>query len=142
ESKLSLTDLSDTSSIEERLSALAENQKQLQAKVNSLSTKHEATIFEKVADAGTSEALKIGMTEAGKKSGLPFGEFLSEALKIGMTEAGKKSGLPFGEFLGSLSGAALQAIYNNREKVLGILGLKSESVADQGKSMGGKNPGR
>ncbi|WP_239647692.1 eCIS core domain-containing protein [Natrinema altunense] len=119
ESKLSLTDLSDTSSIEERLSALAENQKQLQAKVNSLSTKHEATIFEKVADAGTSEALKIGMTEAGKKSGLPFGEFL-----------------------GSLSGAALQAIYNNREKVLGILGLKSESVADQGKSMGGKNPGR
>ncbi|RZH69587.1 hypothetical protein ELS17_09305 [Natrinema altunense] len=107
ESKLSLTDLSDTSSIEERLSALAENQKQLQAKVNSLSTKHEATIFEKVADAGTSEALKIGMTEAGKKSGLPFGEFL-----------------------GSLSGAALQAIYNNREKVLDLLGLKSEAKSE------------
>lgn len=53
----------------------------------------------------------------------------AEALKIGMTEAGKQSGVPLGELIGSLSGAALQAIYENRGKVLELLGLKSESTA-------------
>ena len=90
------------------LSALAENQKQLQAKVDELSATLEGNIFQKMSDAGTGEALKIGMTEAGKKSGLPFGQIM-----------------------GSLSGAALQAIYNNRKQVLEALGLKSESSLDK-----------
>ncbi len=104
---VSLTDLGDLSGIDERLYALAENQQQLQAKVNDLSTALEGNIFQKAGDAGTGEALKMTMTEAGKKSGLPLGEIL-----------------------GSLSGAALQAIYDNRDRVLEILGIKSESTLD------------
>jgi|GEM_PF-1461527 len=108
EASLSLNDIDEQSGVDERLSALAENQKQLQAKVDELSATLEGNIFQKMSDAGTGEALKIGMTEAGKKSGLPFGQIM-----------------------GSLSGAALQAIYNNRKQVLEILGLKSESALDK-----------
>ncbi|SDC33389.1 DUF4157 domain-containing protein [Natrinema hispanicum] len=108
EASLSLNDIDEQSGVDERLSALAENQKQLQAKVDELSATLEGNIFQKMSDAGTGEALKIGMTEAGKKSGLPFGQIM-----------------------GSLSGAALQAIYNNRKQVLEALGLKSESSLDK-----------
>jgi len=108
ESGLSLTDIDDASGIDERLYALAANQEQLRAKVEALSNNLEGNIFQKMSDAGTGEALKMGMTQAGKQSGLPFGQII-----------------------GSLSGAALQAIYNNRKQVLGILGLKSESTLDE-----------
>ena len=53
-----------------------------------------------------------------------------EAIKIGAGEIGKQSGIPFGKLMGDLSGAALQAIYENRNKVLEFLGLKSESTVD------------
>ena len=65
-------------------------------------------LFEKMCDAGTGEALKLATTRAGKQSGLPFGQLM-----------------------GSLSGAALQAIYNNRQQVLEALGLKSGSTLDE-----------
>ena len=107
-SDLSLTDIDDASGIDERLYALAANQEQLQAKVEALSNSLEEGIFQKMSDAGTGEALKMGMTQAGKQSGLPFGQLM-----------------------GSLSGAALQAIYNNRQQVLEVLGLKSESILDE-----------
>ena len=76
----------------------------------------EGNIFQKMSDAGTGEALKMGMTHAGKQSGLPFGQII-----------------------GSLSGAALQAIYNNRKQVLEILGLKSESTLDEAQGTGAGN---
>ena len=52
----------------------------------------------------------------------------AEAIKIGAGEIGKQSGVPFGKLMGDLGGAALQAIYENRTKVLEFLGLKSEST--------------
>jgi len=107
-SGLSLTDIDDASGVDERLYALAANQEQLRAKVEALSNNLEGNVFQKMSDAGTGEALKMGMTQAGKQSGLPFGQII-----------------------GSLSGAALQAIYNNRKQVLEILGLKSESTLDE-----------
>ncbi len=107
-SGLSLTDVDDVSGLDERLYALAENQNKLRAKVEALSSNLEGNIFQKMSDAGTGEAIKMGMTQAGKQSGLPFGQIM-----------------------GSLSGAALQAIYNNRKQVLEILGLKSESTLDR-----------
>ena len=55
----------------------------------------------------------------------------AEAIKIGASEIGKQSGVPFGGIIGSLAGAALQAIYENRNKVLEFLGLKSESTVDK-----------
>ncbi|MGM0389829.1 MAG: DUF4157 domain-containing protein, partial [Natrinema limicola] len=115
-SGLSLTDVDDVSGLDERLYALAENQNKLQAKVEALSNNLEGNIFQKMSDAGTGEALKMGMTQAGKQSGLPFGQII-----------------------GSLSGAALQAIYNNRKQVLEILGLKSESTLDEAQGTGAGN---
>jgi hypothetical protein len=53
-----------------------------------------------------------------------------EAVKIGMTKAGEYSNIPFGKIMGGLSGAAAQTIYNNRGKVLEFLGFKSDSVVD------------
>ena len=72
------------------------------------------TLYEKVEQQGVLSQ----MSDAGT----------GEAIKMGMTEAGKLSGIPLGEMIGSLSGAALQAIYENRNKVLETLGLKSEST--------------
>ncbi|RZV11758.1 uncharacterized protein DUF4157 [Natrinema hispanicum] len=115
-SGLPLTDVDDVSGLDERLYALAENQNKLQAKVEALSNNLEGNIFQKMSDAGTGEALKMGMTQAGKQSGLPFGQII-----------------------GSLSGAALQAIYNNRKQVLEILGLKSESTLDEAQGTGAGN---
>jgi len=100
---LSLKDVGEQSGVKDRLYSLAHNQEKLQTKVEELATKIEGSLFEKVGDAGAGEGIKMGMTEAGKQSGLPLGEVM-----------------------GSLSGAALQAIYNNREKVKEILGLKSD----------------
>lgn len=105
---VSLDDVGDKSGVEERLYALANNQQQLQTKVNELSMKVEGTLFEKAGDAG-----------------------IGESLKLGMEEAGKESGLPGGGLMGKLSGAALQATYDNREKVKAILGLKSEANLDE-----------
>mgnify|MGYP006285689451 CR=1 FL=1 len=116
-SNLSLTDVDDNSGVDERLSALAANQDQLQAKVDELSATLEEGIFQKISDAGTGEALKMGMTQAGKQSGLPFGQLM-----------------------GSLSGAALQAIYNNRQQVLEALGLKSEAKNVVGDDTNSGNP--
>ena len=73
------------------------------------------TLYEKVERRG----ILSQMSDAGT----------GEAIKIGTTEIGKQSGVPFGGILGSLSGATLQAIYENRNKVLEFLGLKSESTA-------------
>ncbi|MEZ3116124.1 DUF4157 domain-containing protein [Halobaculum sp. MBLA0147] len=113
ETKLDVRQVGDTSGVEERLYALTENQQEIANRVEELSMAVEGGIFEKMADAGTGEAIKIGMTQAGKQSGLPFGEFL-----------------------GSLSGAALQAIYNNREQVLEALGIKADSVDERGQLTG------
>ncbi len=87
-SDLSLQDIGEKSGVDDRLYALAENQKQLQARVDGLSSTLEGNLFQKMGDAGTGEALKMGMTEAGKESGLPFGKII-----------------------GSLSGAALRRRY-------------------------------
>ncbi|WP_242611601.1 eCIS core domain-containing protein [Natrinema hispanicum] len=61
-----------------------------------------------------------------------------EALKMGMTQAGKQSGLPFGQIMGSLSGAALQAIYNNRKQVdvtaMGRYAQRSQRSSDESTS--------
>jgi len=73
------------------------------------------TLYEKVERQG----ILSQMSDAGT----------GEAIKIGTTEIGKQSGVPLGGILGSLSGATLQAIYENRNKVLEFLGLKSESTA-------------
>jgi len=73
------------------------------------------TLYEKVGQEG----ILSQMSNAGT----------AEGIKIGATEIGKQSGVPFGGMLGSLSGAALQAIYENQNKVLEFLGLKSESAA-------------
>jgi len=107
ESGIDLAEMDDVSGINERLYALAENQHELTAKVNDLSMQIEGTLFEKIGDAGTGEGLKLGMEEAGKGSGLPGGALM-----------------------GKLGGAALQAIYDNREQVKEILGLKSEANLD------------
>jgi len=72
------------------------------------------TLYEKVEQQG----ILSQMSDAGT----------GEAIKIGTTEIGKQSGVPFGGIMGSLSGAALQAIYKNRNKVLEFLGLKSGST--------------
>jgi hypothetical protein len=107
ESGVSLRDVGNESGIDERLDALAENQRRLRTKVDGLSTKLEGNLFQEMGDAGTGEAIKMGMTEAGKESGLPLGGVV-----------------------GSLSGAALQTIYNNRRQVLEVLGLKSEAKSE------------
>ncbi|ELZ12308.1 hypothetical protein C479_05853 [Halovivax asiaticus JCM 14624] len=104
---LSLESIGDKSGVEERLYALTENQEQLAAKVDELTQKVEGGLFQAIADAGAGEAIKMGATEIGKQANVPFGETI-----------------------GSLTGAALQAIYNNRDRVLEILGLKSENVDD------------
>ncbi|AGB15069.1 hypothetical protein Halru_0427 [Halovivax ruber XH-70] len=102
---LSLESVGDKSGVEERLYALTENQEQLAAKVDELTQKVEGGLFQAIADAGAGEAIKMGATEIGKQANVPFGETI-----------------------GSLTGAALQAIYNNRDRVLEILGLKSENM--------------
>ncbi|MFA9417302.1 DUF4157 domain-containing protein [Natrinema sp. HArc-T2] len=116
EASLSLNDIDESSGVDERLYALAENQDQLQAKVDELSTTLEGSLLETVRDAGTGEALKIGMTEVGQESGIPFGKTM-----------------------GSLAGSALQAIYNNRQKVLEILGFKPESTSDEARETESSN---
>ncbi|MDS0283962.1 DUF4157 domain-containing protein [Haloarcula onubensis] len=113
EKGVDLEEMGDISGIEERLYALAENQQELEAKVNELSMQVEGTLFEQMGEAGTGEGLKLGMEEAGKESGLPGGALM-----------------------GKLSGAALQAIYNNREKVKEILGLKREATDHKGNNSG------
>jgi hypothetical protein len=86
------------------------------------------TLYEKVEQQG----LLSQMSDAGT----------GEAIKIGMTEAGKQSGVPLGAMVGSLSGAALQAIYENRDTVLEFLGLKSDSTVDSASGTGaGKSTG-
>ena len=82
------------------------------------------TLYEKVEQQG----ILSQMSNAGT----------AEGIKIGATEIGKQSGVPFGGIVGSLSGAALQAIYKNRNKVLEFLGLKSESTVN-GQSRTGSN---
>ena len=86
--------------------SLAEFQQAVTDDIQTLYEKVEQEgIISQMADAGTGEAIKIG---AGK--------------------IGELSNLPFGKLIGDLSGAALQAIYENRNKVLEFLGLKSESA--------------
>jgi len=80
------------------------------------------TLYEKVEQQG----IVSQMSDAGT----------SEAIKIGATEIGKQSGVPFGGIMGSFSGAALQAIYENRNKVLEFLGLKSGSTVDGNSNTG------
>ncbi|MEZ3116128.1 DUF4157 domain-containing protein [Halobaculum sp. MBLA0147] len=104
ETSLDTQSLGDASGVNERLNALAENQREIATRVEELSVAVEGGIFEKMGNAGTGEAIKMGATELGKESPVPFGGVL-----------------------GALSGAALQAIYTNREQVLEILGLKSEA---------------
>jgi len=111
---INLEDISAESGVGQQLSTLAENQQQLESKVNDLSTQVEGTIFEKAGDAGTGEAIKLGTEELGKASNIPL------------------AGL-----MGKLGGAAMQAIYENREQVLEILGLKGEGVEDESEQTGG-----
>jgi hypothetical protein len=83
------------------------------------------TLYQKVQEQGV--LAKMADASAG------------EALKMGATELGKQSGVPFGQAIGSLAGSAREAIYNNREKVLEILELKSESVVNTESETGSGN---